>query len=34
MSQFEQNTFSRIFSANEVFGMCLTYVKRYFQEQQ
>ena len=32
--KFENNTFSRIFSAIEVLGMCLPCVKRYFQEHQ
>ena len=30
-STFENDTFSRVFSAMDVFGMCLPYVKRCFE---
>ena len=33
-SQFESDTFSRIFFSMEVLGMCLANVKRFFQEHQ
>ena len=32
--QFEDDIFYRKFSTMEVFGMCLPYVKRYFQPHQ
>ena len=33
-SQFESNTFSKKMFAMEVLGICLPFVKRYFQEHQ
>ena len=33
-SQLNSETFSKIFSAMQVLGMCLLYVKRYFQQYQ